>query len=258
MKKYLIIYALLSTAILVVGGKHLLSENQRLKSNQEAFSKSVEHYRTRWGQEVTSVQVLQLKIRELKSLRQADAREIQRLGIRLRRTESIAKAKTHSQIAFSAPLSDRAGQEAARRSYSEEFADGFSKGNIAENASDSGAEDSPHATSGIAHKESPFFTPQIPHQEPLIDPNNAPQINRFTPIEKHFTWCDPWVKVRGVICRDSIHCEIHSTDTLTQIVHRVPRRFLFFRWGTKAIRQEITSSNPHTRIVYSEYIRLKR
>ena len=37
-----------------------------------------------------------------------------------------------------------------------------------------------------------------------------------------------------------------------------PRRFLFIRWGTKALRQEIISSNPHTRIVYSEYIRIER
>lgn len=51
---------------------------------------------------------------------------------------------------------------------------------------------------------------------------------------------------------------IESRDTLRQIVHRIPRRFLFIRWGTKALRQEIISSNPHTRIVYSEYIRIER
>ena len=38
----------------------------------------------------------------------------------------------------------------------------------------------------------------------------------------------------------------------------VPRRFLFFRWGTKAIRQEIIPANPHTRIVYAEYVQLSR
>jgi len=51
---------------------------------------------------------------------------------------------------------------------------------------------------------------------------------------------------------------VTSTDTLRQIVHRVPRRFLFIRWGTKAIRQEIVSTNPHTRIVYTEYIDMRR
>ncbi len=71
-------------------------------------------------------------------------------------------------------------------------------------------------------------------------------------------WSDAWVRVSGIITQDRhANLQIESTDTLTQIVHRVPRRFLFFRWGTKAIRQEITTSNPHTHIVYAEYIELK-
>lgn len=72
-------------------------------------------------------------------------------------------------------------------------------------------------------------------------------------------WQDPWVKVEGLINRDStVSLSIHSVDTLYQVVHRVPNEWWFFKWGTKAIRQEITSSNPHTKIVYSEYIELKR
>ena len=61
-----------------------------------------------------------------------------------------------------------------------------------------------------------------------------------------------------MIRADSVSCRVVSVDTLQQIVHRVPRRFLFIRWGTKAIRQEVVSSNPHTNIVYTEYIELKR
>lgn len=72
-------------------------------------------------------------------------------------------------------------------------------------------------------------------------------------------WQDPWVNVDGIIKPDStVDLSIHSVDTLFQVVHRVPKKFLFIRYGTKAIRQEITSSNPHTKIVYSEYIELKR
>ena len=47
-------------------------------------------------------------------------------------------------------------------------------------------------------------------------------------------------------------------EILRQVVHRIPRRFLFIRWGTKALRQEIVPSNPHTRIVYSEYVKIER
>ena len=71
-------------------------------------------------------------------------------------------------------------------------------------------------------------------------------------------WQDPWVNVDGIIKPDStVDLSIQSVDTLFQVVHRVPKKFLFIRYGTKAIRQEITSSNPHTKIVYSEYIELK-
>lgn len=68
---------------------------------------------------------------------------------------------------------------------------------------------------------------------------------------------DRWSTIRGIINLDSITYSLHSVDTLYQVVHRVPRKFWFIRFGTKAIRQEIVSSNPHTQLVYSEYIELK-
>lgn len=69
---------------------------------------------------------------------------------------------------------------------------------------------------------------------------------------------DRWSTIRGIINLDSITYSLQSVDTLYQVVHRVPRKFWFIRFGTKAIRQEIVSSNPHTRLVYTEYIELKR
>lgn len=71
-------------------------------------------------------------------------------------------------------------------------------------------------------------------------------------------WQDPWVNVDGIIKPDStVDLSIQSVDTLFQVVHRVPKKFWFIKYGTKAIRQEITSSNPHTKIVYSEYIEME-
>lgn len=71
-------------------------------------------------------------------------------------------------------------------------------------------------------------------------------------------WQDPWVSVSGLIAPDrTAKLDIISVDTLTQVIHRVPKKWWFFRWGTKAIRQEIVSSNPHTRIVYSKYIDIR-
>lgn len=73
-----------------------------------------------------------------------------------------------------------------------------------------------------------------------------------------FKWGDRWSRIEGKLRDGILDCKIESVDTIHQVVHRVPRRFLFFRYGTKAIRQEITSSNPHTRIVYTEYIELPK
>jgi hypothetical protein len=71
-------------------------------------------------------------------------------------------------------------------------------------------------------------------------------------------WSDPWVDIQGAIDGSQIALHVVSSDTLTQVVHRIPHRFLFFRWGTKAVRQEIRSSNPHTTITYTDYIEIKK
>ena len=73
-----------------------------------------------------------------------------------------------------------------------------------------------------------------------------------------FRWSDSWVNIEGLIRNGKAECHIESIDTLRQVIHRVPHRWWFIRYGTKAIRQEITSSNPHTHIVYTEYIELTK
>lgn len=72
-----------------------------------------------------------------------------------------------------------------------------------------------------------------------------------------FDWKDPWTDVMGIIQNDSVDLNIQTYDTIVQFVHRIPHKFLFFKWGCKAIRQEIVSKNPHTNIVYTNYIELK-
>lgn len=69
---------------------------------------------------------------------------------------------------------------------------------------------------------------------------------------------NPWVTLDGIITDSVFRGTIESRDTLVQIVHRVPRRLWFIRWGTKAVRQEVTTRNPYSRITYTEYIELKR
>lgn len=73
-----------------------------------------------------------------------------------------------------------------------------------------------------------------------------------------FGWRDPWTDIRGTIYNDSVDVNIEVNDTLVQIVHRVPHKFLFIKWGCKAIRQDIVAKNPHTKITYAKYIELKK
>ena len=73
-----------------------------------------------------------------------------------------------------------------------------------------------------------------------------------------FRWSDGWTSAEGVIRNGEVECKVESIDTLRQVIHRVPRRFGLLRYGTKAIRQEILSSNPNTRVVYTEYIELPK
>jgi len=69
---------------------------------------------------------------------------------------------------------------------------------------------------------------------------------------------DKWLTIVGCVQNKQFSGIIESRDTIEQFVHRVPRKFLFFRYGTKAIRQEVISKNPYTKIVYTKYIELKK
>ena len=69
---------------------------------------------------------------------------------------------------------------------------------------------------------------------------------------------DNYLTLSGCIEHNHFSGHIMSRDTLLQVIHRVPHRWWFIKWGTKAVRQEIVSKNPHTHVVYSRYIELKR
>lgn len=194
MRKYLAIYSIVATAVIIVGAKYLLNENARLENNNSALLQSVKTYRTKADENAASVQVLRLKVGEYEELRAADAERIRMLGIKLKRLESASKSVTNTAINITAPLRDT-----------------------------------------------------VILRDTL----------RLHDTVRLFRWRDSWVTVDGVIDNDSVSCSVTSIDTLHQVIHRIPRRFLFFRYGTKAIRQEIVSSNPHTEVVYSEVVSFK-
>ena len=184
MKKYLFLYAVAVTALLVCGYGRYRRENRRLTQNQHALAAGIERYRTRLGQEAASVQALRLRCAEFEELRAADAAEIRRLGIKLRRLEAAARTATATKVEIRTPVRD---------------------------------------------------TVVVRLSDTLVVRDTL----------RLFRWRDAWVRVEGAVTADSVLCRVESADTLRQVVHRIPR-------------QEIVPSNPHTRIVYSEYVKIER
>ena len=93
------------------------------------------------------------------------------------------------------------------------------------------------------------FSTQIPDTvlcRPVVDTIRLP------------LYTDTWNSVQATLIGDRIEGRFSSVDTLHQVVYRVPHRFLFIRYGTKELRQVITSSNPSTRLVYSSHITIER
>lgn len=67
----------------------------------------------------------------------------------------------------------------------------------------------------------------------------------------------PYLDLSGCIEGDSFSGSILSRDTLVHVVHRVPHKFWFIKWGCKAVRLEVVSKNPYSRITYNKYMELK-
>lgn len=118
MKKYLFLYAVLTTALLAYGYARYRHETRRLTQNQDALASGIEHYRTRLGQEAASVQALRLRCAEFERLRAEDAASIRRLGIKLRRLEAAAKTVTATSVDLRAPSATPSSCSAGTRSES--------------------------------------------------------------------------------------------------------------------------------------------
>lgn len=84
-------------------------------------------------------------------------------------------------------------------------------------------------------------------------------VYRDRPVNlKVINWRDPWVSLNGVLDGEVFSAKIESVDTLSHVVHKVPKKFLFFRFGVKAVKLDVVSKNPHSKIIYTEYIELKK
>ncbi|MCL2131770.1 MAG: hypothetical protein FWH36_04880 [Lentimicrobiaceae bacterium] len=56
-------------------------------------------------------------------------------------------------------------------------------------------------------------------------------------------YADGYLTFKGCDEEIVLKADIFIVDTLVQFVHRVPKQWRFFKWGTKAVRQEVLSKN---------------
>jgi hypothetical protein len=73
---------------------------------------------------------------------------------------------------------------------------------------------------------------------------------------KSFSWFDNWNTITGIIDSNKVECFYSGRDTLYIATHRVPKKFLFFRFGTKYIEATVTNSNPSTKITYNKTVKI--
>lgn len=74
---------------------------------------------------------------------------------------------------------------------------------------------------------------------------------------KCFDYNDSFFAINGCLKKDSLSLNYSNQDSLIQFVSIVPKKWLCFKWGVKAINQTIVSKNPKTTFFYQKYIEIK-
>lgn len=74
---------------------------------------------------------------------------------------------------------------------------------------------------------------------------------------KVFEYTDKWYKIKGVSQGDSQQLQIHSTDTLTQVVYKGERvKPWLWIFSPRKLQQRVSVSNPNATIKYSQFIQI--
>lgn len=66
-----------------------------------------------------------------------------------------------------------------------------------------------------------------------------------------------YITINGCINNNRFNGSIVTYDTLIQTVSIIPKKFLWFKYGCKGIKQTIKSNNPYSIITNTEYIKIK-
>ena len=168
-------------------------DRDRLASNQVALMSDMRAYKTKAGNNAASIKKLTLTKSELQINCNELTKQIQDMGIKLKRVQSISSTSTHSDYEIHTQIKDS-----------------------------------------------------------IVYRDHIKYITLHTMI-----YSDPWIDLNGVIDSLNFKGSIQTRDTLIQVVHKIPKKFLFFRFGCKAISQDIMCTNPHSKITFTKYIEVK-
>ena len=74
-------------------------------------------------------------------------------------------------------------------------------------------------------------------------------------VSQCLDYTTPYLFVNGCIIDSStFEGTIITKDSLVRVEHRVPKKFLFFKFGTKLVKEEYLSKNPHTTLTHVETV----
>lgn len=73
-----------------------------------------------------------------------------------------------------------------------------------------------------------------------------------------FTYVDRWANFYLSMKPPDTTLAYSVRDSVTTIVYReYKHRFLWWRWGTKGYKVKIINFNPHARVLYNQYVRIR-
>lgn len=221
MKNRIIIIAGVINIVLISVICDLFSSKKELAIERQNLIEKYRYYRNKDSCSVASIAKLTLTQKELREQNNANIKLIKDLGLKLRRVEAVASQNINATYRVKAQLIENKSLDSLQIKM--DGADQCEK---------------------VA----------IDNNRALICGTQNQGIDQY-----QIRYVDNYIDIHGKVHerQKMVELEINTYDTLVQIVHRVPRRFLCFRFGTKAIRQEIVSRNPYAKIVYAEYVELK-
>lgn len=68
---------------------------------------------------------------------------------------------------------------------------------------------------------------------------------------------DTWNTIQARVKQDSTELSYQGRDTITGVITVRKKKFLFFRWGVKAIEHDISNKNPKSKIDIDIAVKLK-